>query len=95
MGTWNSTYKQNPANNNNPGYGADAIRDLKSTLETVFQAGHNFDLLSVSEQGKHLPGTAIIDLNGDTDALNNLQVGRLKGTVTQRQLFKLKVKLKT
>ena len=30
MGTWNTNYEQLPRNKNNAGYGAPAIRELKS-----------------------------------------------------------------
>jgi len=80
MATWNTQYKQNPPDDNNPGYGAAAIRDLKANIEGIVGVEHNFDLVIPSNQGKHLPGSSIIDLDDDSEAVNSLQVGRLKGT---------------
>lgn len=77
---WNEQYKQLPQDNNNPGYGAAAIRDLKTKLEGLIGVGHNFDLVAVSNQGRHLPGTAILDLDSDALGVNHLQVGRMKAT---------------
>jgi hypothetical protein len=80
MATWNNQYKLNPPDDNNPGYGAAAIRDLKTNIEGIVGVGHNFDLVTPSNQGKHLPGTAIVDLDSDAEAVNHLQKGRLKAT---------------
>ncbi len=41
---WNEQYKQYPQTENNPGYGADSIRDLKLNLEEKFTAEHKFNL---------------------------------------------------
>lgn len=80
MATWNVQYKQNPPDDNNPGYGAAAIRDLKTNIEGVVGREHDFDLVTPANQGKHLAGSAILDLDADPNAVNNLQKGRLKAT---------------
>jgi hypothetical protein len=83
MSVWNGQYKQNPPNSNNPGYGAEAIRDLKTNIEGIVGREHNFDTDTVSGQGKHLPGSAIIALDEDTETpVDSGQIGRLKGSTT-------------
>lgn len=79
MSVWNNVYKQNPPDDNNPGYGAAAIRDLKTNIEGLVGREHDFDFALPANQGKHLAGSAIIDLDSDTDAVNNAQIGRLSG----------------
>lgn len=93
MSTWNTQYKQNPPNDNNPGYGAESIRDLKTNIEGIVGNEHNFDLVTTSGQGQHRPGSAIIDLAEDTSTkVNNLQAGRLKGSTDLDSKTTLQVK---
>ncbi len=83
MSTWNSVYKQNPPDDNNPGYGAASIRDLKTNIEALITAEHKFPLTTgLAAQGQHKAGSAIVDLTDQTidDRVNNSQIGRLKGS---------------
>jgi hypothetical protein len=83
MSTWNNVYKQNPPDDNNPGYGAASIRDLKTNIEGLIIAEHKFPLTTgLSAQGQHKAGSAIVDLTDETidDRVNNSQIGRLKGS---------------
>jgi hypothetical protein len=83
MSTWNNVYKQNPDDDNNPGYGAASIRDLKTNIEGLIIAEHKFPLTTgLSAQGQHKAGSAIVDLTDETidDRVNNSQIGRLKGS---------------
>ena len=86
MSAWNAQYKAYPPNSNNPGYGAEAIRDLKTNLENILGVEHSFDVVDdISLQGQHLPGSAIIALDDDTsdDIVNHSRMGRLTGTTTE------------
>jgi hypothetical protein len=82
MSTWNNVYKQNPPDDNNPGYGAASIRDLKTNIEGLITAEHKFPLTTnLATQGQHKAGSAIVDLPDATidDRVNNNQIGRLRG----------------
>lgn len=93
MASWNQQYKSNPPDDNNPGYGAAAIRDLKTNIEGVVGNEHNFSLIDLGVQGQHYPGSAIIDLAEDTSTkVNNLQAGRLKGSTDADSKTTLQVK---
>jgi hypothetical protein len=93
--SWNGQYSSLPQDDNNPGYGAAAIRDLKTKIEGLFGREHNFDLDLTSNQGKHFAGSAIIDLDSDGTAVNNLQQGRLKGITFDTNYAILTVKGET
>lgn len=91
MGVWNTAYSSNPPDDNNPGYGAAAIRDLKLNIQSVVGNEHDFTTTSGSTglQGQHEPGSAIcdytngLDQDADYTSVDNGQVGRLTATTTE------------
>lgn len=91
MSVWNTAYSSNPPDDNNPGYGAAAIRDLKTNIQSIVGNEHDFTRTSgaTATQGQHEPGSAICDFtngadqDGDYTSVNNGQVGRLTATTTE------------
>ena len=42
MATWNDLYEQSPRNSNNPGFGAAAIRDVKTQIREILETSIAF-----------------------------------------------------
>lgn len=92
--TWNNTYEQNPKNFNNPGYGANQIRQLKTAVRDRLDREHIFgqsesDLNNVG--GTHREGSARVYVNDPNNAVDSRQdrmdepidVGRVRVDFTQ------------
>jgi len=91
MGTWNTNYEQLPRNKNNAGYGAPAIRELKSEisarLEQEHFSGPTWETGSYPASiGFHREGSSRVQVtdpfSGDTDRAGSLvtdaKVGRVE-----------------
>jgi len=102
MGTWNSTYETLPQNVNNPGRGAEAVRELKTEIRSRLEVeqffGPNEDA-EASRFGLNKEGSARVlvkdpySVSGDRDPVVNdqLNAGRVEVNLEDREVGDVKL----
>lgn len=86
MATWNATFELLPRNGNNPGYGADAIRDLKGAIRERLDTEHIFgasETTTGKTGGLHREGSARAAVTDDAALPTDRADTRVSSTTSE------------